>query len=80
MHLNTVSLLIRIQKYDLFCTEQCKAINLERTNIDFKYELNNHYHVNWIICIHGTARSQVEDGGDILQIWRVTELGPILNY
>jgi hypothetical protein len=28
-------------------------------------------HVRWVPCHHFTARSQVADGGDGLQIWRV---------
>jgi hypothetical protein len=31
-------------------------------------ELN---HFKWVPCHHGMARSQVADGGDGLQIWRV---------
>jgi hypothetical protein len=27
--------------------------------------------VRWVPCHHGTARPQVADGGDGLQIWRV---------
>jgi hypothetical protein len=27
-------------------------------------------HVKWVPCHHGTARPQVADGGDGLQIWR----------
>jgi hypothetical protein len=29
------------------------------------------FHINWIPCHHGTARTQTADGGDGLQIWRV---------
>jgi hypothetical protein len=28
-------------------------------------------HVRWVPCHHGMARSQVADGGDSLQFWRV---------
>jgi hypothetical protein len=28
-------------------------------------------HVKWLPCHHGMARTQVADGGDSLQIWRV---------
>jgi hypothetical protein len=31
----------------------------------------NVIHVKWVPCHHGTARPQVADGGDGLQIWRV---------
>jgi hypothetical protein len=27
--------------------------------------------VRWVPCHHGMARSQVADGGDALQVWRV---------
>jgi hypothetical protein len=27
--------------------------------------------IRWVLCHHGTARPQVADGGDGLQIWRV---------
>jgi hypothetical protein len=29
-------------------------------------------HVKWVPCHHGMARPQVADGGDGLQIWRVS--------
>jgi hypothetical protein len=29
------------------------------------------FHVRWVPCHHGMARSQVADGEDGLQIWRV---------
>jgi hypothetical protein len=28
-------------------------------------------HVRWVPCHHGMARSQVADGGDGLEIWRI---------
>jgi hypothetical protein len=28
-------------------------------------------HVKWVPCHHGTARPQIADGGEGLQIWRV---------
>jgi hypothetical protein len=34
-------------------------------------------HVKWVLCHHGMARSQVADGGDGLQIWKVA--AKILN-
>jgi hypothetical protein len=28
--------------------------------------------IRWVACHHGMARPQVADGGDCLQIWRIT--------
>jgi hypothetical protein len=36
----------------------------------FKLVYSELVHVKWVPCHHGTARPQVADGGDGLQIWR----------
>jgi hypothetical protein len=48
---------------------------LKQTPFFFKYIFmcSLHKHVRWVPCHHGMARSQVADGGDGLQIWRVSE-------
>jgi hypothetical protein len=39
--------------------------------LQFQFGLWFYGHVKWVPCHHGRARSQVVEGGDGLQIWRV---------
>jgi hypothetical protein len=53
-------------------TQECLAYLVRQTSQTwFSRPATADLHVKWIPCHHGTARPQVADRGDGLQIWRV---------
>jgi hypothetical protein len=45
--------------------------NTDTLSLKMLFSVILYHRVRWVTCHHGTARPQVADGGNGLQIWRV---------
>jgi hypothetical protein len=62
---------VSFSEYSSMFTAVCWPVH--SVPLHFSWYVKCCIHVRCVPCHHGTARSQVADGGDGLQVWRVAE-------